>query len=1142
MNSTQHLRGAFVGRRLGRAAALAGLTLILVASSPAFALSTSHHAGAPAATTGYGSFPTTVPAALHAPISSSVQHAGLNFLAGHGIGHPFQLSSTPTLRSIQGPARTGTVDRPNPASGNTASNFYINGAECAFDERATQIGTSPDALASLLLSSYALYNGSTGTTPCNANSGLAIDPFFYSHGILEVAKSLDSGRSWTDSWPATATTWYGLGVLNNTLWDGFGGIAADHGASVATSTVLVTGDYAGTCGVILNLLGGFLTGCTSGNVLNNSYSGIAIGRSTDGATSWSNATVLSKIHEFNYVSASGCSGFAQENVTEEPSIALNPVNNHAIATWDVFDQGVDLTQCIYVPQTVETWRSISIDGGANWGTPKMIASMSAGQSVVSAIGPAPTYQMSTVWNDYTNGNATQTTHSIGFSRSVDNGTTWSAPKLISNNGVNNIPGTAAGTSLRFFPYPVIAADNWSNSAHAGNIYVAWGDNETGTNSGYAGINVVVSSNGGTSFSSPATIVDKGHSVTYWNPAITVSSGGTVWLSFIGVGVNTGLYREYGAVSTDGGVTWSAVFVIDDSPSIPGASAPALGNILYNYGLVGTSNGTYAAWSDCRMANCTSTFDLEAYIAQVYAASLSTDAPALNLSVTTFGTTTTVPITNVTASTTGWPSGSTHTVVAPLYIPYPPQAGYIDAFQSYSGLVTSTNPSITFTTTAGGTLMASYLPVQAAIIAGTFSPNVPQAQLVITPPGGVPATVPLTPLNATTLQFSYTVPGGGYNYTASAGVKYVAVGSTPVLATSGSTTTLNIVLPKTPGWITGSLSLPSGATVAGTTVTVNGTPISVSPTTGLFNVTVPWGYYWVNATNPQTTSYLSTAPIVVNPNTPTPIPIALNGGWIDGFVKAVPSKLNGLVITVDDSTNGVYINGGTFNWTGLGGWHWLNATIPGYNATSILVNVTPGVSSHRNIDLSNAAIIAGQIDPLDVVTKLKTTGLNVQFLNTTNALVYSVASFDAATGLFNLSVRGGVDYKVTVTAKGYQKLTTVQPAIPAGQTSALLILTLTPNTPANNSTDCHTNNSCPVEVSNNNPAPPWTLIIAAIIVLLLVAAVAIALLMRRRRADADAEMAPEDADSANSGTYADTPTSDIPKMQSDWNEGPGTPPR
>ncbi|MCI4367048.1 MAG: glycoside hydrolase, partial [Thermoplasmata archaeon] len=440
---------------------------------------------------------------------------------------------------------------------------------------------------------------------------------------------------------------------------------------------------------------------------------------------------LASVHYFKYLS--GCNAYGPANLTENPSIVIDPNNGHEILSWDNVVITWDTALCTVTGVGNEVYHSQSTNGGVNWAAPKLISA--TGEYPTVSVGPGPSYADNEINIDY-GSNFTGSGGQLGleFSRSTTDGASWSAPSQIVSGGINMV-ASPMGTGLNEIGLlfggnaPTIATDNWTTSTHAGNIYAAWTDNMTGSNQGYTGIGISVSSNSGSTWSTPSYLEDASHASTYWDPSISVDSVGRVWVSFMAIYVNSGNVQEAAAVSVNGGTSWSAVFPVADTVTSAGTAAPsALPTLGPHFGLVGTTAGTYASWTDGRLSNDTSTYDTQVYFSQLFASSLATNAPEINATDLTYGQTTKVVAKSSAAGVVIWANGATHNVTVPFSTGY--NATAIDGFTNFSGFATGTGVSISFSTSAQGQEFAFYKPVPAATISGTFMPEVAGAALTI----------------------------------------------------------------------------------------------------------------------------------------------------------------------------------------------------------------------------------------------------------------------------------------------------------------------------------------------------------------------------------------------------------------------------
>jgi hypothetical protein len=131
---------------------------------------------------------------------------------------------------------------------------------------------------------------------------------------------------------------------------------------------------------------------------------------------------------------------------------------------------------------------------------------------------------------------------IYFARSTDGGETWTNPDI----RVNDDPSSYQSS-------PSMVTDPW------GNLYVAY-DNHT--DSEYAHIYLVKSTDGGDTWSRPHVQVDDGRSGNHYVPELAVGQDGTIYASWSWWGGDHILLAK----STDGGETWSRTSIqVDYAP-------------------------------------------------------------------------------------------------------------------------------------------------------------------------------------------------------------------------------------------------------------------------------------------------------------------------------------------------------------------------------------------------------------------------------------------------------------------------------------------------------------------------------------------------------------------------------------------------
>ena len=177
---------------------------------------------------------------------------------------------------------------------------------------------------------------------------------------------------------------------------------------------------------------------------------------------------------------------------------------------------------------------------------------------------------------------------IGFSRSTDNGVTWSAPVNLSPEFVtmDHVLGND-----RVHTFPGLAVDN-SGGAHSGNVYAVYVNNNT-----LDGSDIVFqrSTNAGVSFSPPIVLNSRpGSDRSQWFPWVNVDkTTGRVHIIYYDQGIRTSgdQTEAMHTYSDDGGVNWAAPLPLSARPFNAGwgndTSQPNLGD--YNQAVA--QNGT-----------------------------------------------------------------------------------------------------------------------------------------------------------------------------------------------------------------------------------------------------------------------------------------------------------------------------------------------------------------------------------------------------------------------------------------------------------------------------------------------------------------------------------------------------------------------
>ncbi|HEY6238313.1 MAG TPA: sialidase family protein [Thermoplasmata archaeon] len=1089
--------------RIALLALLAAVLVVPVQAALPIHLATAHPAAptsAHVASVAAPAMPTALSAGLRTDVSSHLKAAYSSLLSGP----PSSFRYTPPSLRASDPGVAPAA--PHPAA-SSASNFYVNNSDCAGwgpqlfvpfvgGENIVQVGPSSSDLLAASGTQVGVFNV-TGGTLCSvgANSANGAGEDF---GV--TYRSTDGGMTWTQSViPRNVTHWQTPGdPTNGSITTGSSVVAAASNNVAA----VITG-YAPACTVLI-----LPQVPCSGPAGIEAPWGFAVSSSSDGGVTWSNATELDNetaLLNLNFAPACAAVGLTPgiyvANLPERPWIVTD--GTHVVAGWDVFHTNWDINTCLRMSQAF-VQIAYSNDGGATWNGPINISN-SVSDSLSLAYGPASTHTVYTVFTNFANVTGPQ--NAFAFEKSTDGGATWSTEADIGLPFVNSEDSSASSpASFATAQFPVLAVDNWSSSPRSGALYLVWSDNQTGSYAGYPAIDFMKSTNGGTSWSSIQTLTAQTTGQRYLEPALSVGPDGTVWVTYYGVN-SAGNYNVYVLFSSDGGATWSHQSSVTDQVSSPGNQVADIG---FYMGSTATANGLIPIWSDCRAAACAVSWDVQLFTANVGAFNITSNAPgSVSVQSTLFASTTSYTL----PTSFGLDSGAVVTVQTPPNVPYSPT--FVDLFTTWAGASTSTNFRTTFTYGGSGNLTAYYTPVPASFYQGYVCPAVSGLALTL---DGSPVT--LTPYNGTCLQYTVGVASGTSYYLNASAPKYVN-DNRFVPTNPGQTTWVNFTLVRQTGFLTGSV-VPHNATMKlNDTVKVG----AINAVTGVYNLAVAWGTYWLNISSPGFTP--DARFVTVAPGLPTTNNFNLSGGWIYGTVK---NAISTLVLKIDGVSVPTIV--GTFNQSVSGGFHTLSATQPGYNLSVIQnIAVLPGFSTLVNVTLTDHGWISGTLGPTAALAGL--------LLTVTNGTQGGPRAFDKNTGVFNVSQKGLMNWTIRASASQYNTSTQSVYVTPGNATSIDIVLGKAIVPPCTVGVNCPPNETG----GNNSTAAGFPLTTALIIVVLviIVAAIAAVLLMRRRRQGGSDGEPDYSEGPAPDQTYAGSNPSDLPKLQSDGSMNQGNPP-
>jgi hypothetical protein len=269
---------------------------------------------------------------------------------------------------------------------------------------------------------------------------------------------------------------------------------------------------------------------------------VAVYKSTDGGQSFSPYSIA----------GGGTSYFLDKPLMAIDTNPTSPHYGNLYFTFTYFSSGA--TSPIYVCQ-------ITVTNPSGACVPIVNEGASGAMPAVDANG-----NLYVAWEQFTTGGGTTPIDALYFSKSTDGGASFSTPAPIVNvspifdSGVSNFTCNrqAIKGAIRVNDFPSIAVDTGAKSKNKGSIYVVWNDQRNGD----PDIFITKSTNGGSSWSTPAIVNKNGAGTDQFFPWVTVLPNGKVGVTYYDRSRDqNNWYIDFDlAVSINGGTTWTQSFL------------------------------------------------------------------------------------------------------------------------------------------------------------------------------------------------------------------------------------------------------------------------------------------------------------------------------------------------------------------------------------------------------------------------------------------------------------------------------------------------------------------------------------------------------------------------------------------------------
>ncbi|HKF41937.1 MAG TPA: sialidase family protein [Thermoanaerobaculia bacterium] len=280
----------------------------------------------------------------------------------------------------------------------------------------------------------------------------------------------------------------------------------------------------------------------NGNGINGTE--MAVAHSTDGGRTYPSTAFFSF--------QSGANHFNDKPMITTDTNIGSPFQDSIYVAWDAAAGGNTTGGGVLVGR--------SSNHGASFSFTRVDSANGPGKAIGASPAVGPGGEVYVAWNDYQ-------ANTIGFNRSFDGGATWGSPKVIAAKVLPFDIAIPAESFRGALVYPACDTDR-SSGPHRGRLYCSWMDL---TGGGTTNIFLAFSDDRGSTWSSPKAVGDPAAGVDRFNHWMSIDPvTGDVNVSYYDTRNDTTGQRfmtdVYLAQSTDGGQTWQPDVRVTDVSS------------------------------------------------------------------------------------------------------------------------------------------------------------------------------------------------------------------------------------------------------------------------------------------------------------------------------------------------------------------------------------------------------------------------------------------------------------------------------------------------------------------------------------------------------------------------------------------------